>query len=174
MTTDQKGAIAEAKVIAAAVELGIPVLTPFDPGLRYDLAFDLGRFLRVQCRWASRRGETLIVPFRSCRRGADGFVRSRYTSADVDAVAAYSPETRRCYLLPMEEFEGHTMVSLRLAPSRNNQRLRIRWAKDYEFAATLGRSGAVAQLGERVTGSHEVTGSNPVGSTWRVARMVPT
>jgi hypothetical protein len=102
MTTDQKGAIAEAKIIAAAVELGIPVLSPFNDGLRYDLVFDLGSLVRVQCKWASRRAGTIIVPFRSCRRGPEGFVRTKYTSAEVDAVAAYSPDTARCYFLPME------------------------------------------------------------------------
>jgi hypothetical protein len=40
-------------------------------------------------------------------------------------------------------------VRLRLAPCRNNQIVKINWAEDYEFAATLGRSGAIAQLGER-------------------------
>jgi PD-(D/E)XK endonuclease len=37
-------------------------------------------------------------------------------------------------------------------------------AKDFDFAATLRRLGAVAQLGERESGTLEVTGSNPVGS----------
>jgi hypothetical protein len=165
MTTDQKGAIAEAKIIAAALELGIPVLQPFGDGLRYDLVFDLGVLVRVQCKWASRRGETLIVPLRSCRRGPDGFIRTRYTAAEVDAVSAFAPDTGRCYFLPMAEVGGRSMVALRLAASRNNQQAGIRWAKDYEFAATLGQPGAIAQLGERLHGMQEVAGSSPAGST---------
>jgi hypothetical protein len=52
-----------------------------------------------------------------------------------------------------------------LSPAKNNQKERINWAKDYEFAATLGPLGAVAQLGERRHGMAEATGSSPVGST---------
>ncbi len=33
------------------------------------------------------------------------------------------------------------------------------------FCLSANRRGAVAQLGARVTGSHEATGSNPVSST---------
>jgi hypothetical protein len=36
---------------------------------------------------------------------------------------------------------------------------------DLGFDATLGREGAVAQLGERQHGMLEATGSSPVGST---------
>jgi hypothetical protein len=141
MTTDEKGAIAQAKIIAAAVALRVPVLQPVNDGLRYDLVFYLGRFLRVQCKWASRRGDVFVVPFRTCRRNADGFLRTRYSSTEVDVVAAYFAENDRCYLLPMIEFDGRTMVSLRLAPSRNNQREGVNWAKDYEMEATLRRLG---------------------------------
>jgi hypothetical protein len=50
-------------------------------------------------------------------------------------------------------------------PPKNNQRAGIHWAKDFEFAATLGRSqGAIAQLGERLLGMQKVAGSSPAGS----------
>ena len=58
------------------------------------------------------------------------------------------------------------MVQLRLAPTRNNQLCGINWARDYELTRLdFAAFGAVAQLGERVTGSHEVAGSSPAGST---------
>lgn len=48
--------------------------------------------------------------------------------------------------------------------AKNNQERGINRAKVYEFAATLGALGAVAQLGERQRGTLEATGSSPVGS----------
>ena len=36
---------------------------------------------------------------------------------------------------------------------------------DFEFDATLGPRGAIAQLGERLAGSQKVAGSSPAGST---------
>ena len=166
LTTDQKGAVAEACISAAAIKLGIGVLKPLTDGHRYDLVFDISpRLLRVQCKTAVRRGDVLAVPFYSSRRSARGFVKRINGRDEIDAVAAYSPEFDRCFLLTMEEFETRTYVQLRLAPSRNNQRARINWADAYDFAVTLQRLGAVAQLGERRAGSAKARGSSPLGST---------
>ena len=61
-------------------------------------------------------------------------------------------------------FDGRSVVSLRVAPPRNRQRGAINWARDFAFEATIGRTGAVAQLGERRDGIAEARGSNPLGS----------
>jgi len=54
LSTNRKGAIAEAKIVAAATELGVPVLRPVQEHGRYDLAFEIGdRILRVQCKWGA-------------------------------------------------------------------------------------------------------------------------
>jgi hypothetical protein len=42
LSSDWKGAIAEAKIAAAAIELGLPVLRPLVEHARYDLAFEIG------------------------------------------------------------------------------------------------------------------------------------
>ena len=87
-----------------------------------------------------------------------------YTSEEIDAVAAYCDELDSCYLVPIDRVDGLTTIQLRLAPAKNNQARRVNWAKDFEFAATLGRHGAIAQLGERLAGSQKVAGSSPAGS----------
>jgi len=108
---------------------------------RYDLIFDLrDRLVRVQCKWASLRGEVLVVRCCSHRRNRDGLVRRRYVAGEIDAFAAYFADLDRCYFLPFAEFGDRTAIQLRLAASRNNQHLGINWASDFEFAATLGRS----------------------------------
>ena len=84
--------------------------------------------------------------------------------AEIDAIAAYCLELDTCYLIPFEVLGRQRVVQLRLGPTRNNQQRRIRWAREFEFAAKLGAFGAVAQLGERRRGTPKVTGSSPVGS----------
>ena len=150
LTTDQKGAIAEAAIVQSAIKLGISVSRPVLRE-RYDLVFDLGgRSLRVQCKWASREGEIVLVRSYSCRRTRDGLIRRPYSTNEVDAVAAYCAELDRCYLLPGELFSGRAVIHLRLGPTRNSQERGINWAEAFEFAGTLGRhQGAIAQLGER-------------------------
>jgi hypothetical protein len=166
MTTDQKGAIAELAIQLAATKLGIEVYKPVAEGGRYDMIFDLETaLLRVQCKWSTRRGEVLLVSCRSARRSARGFVRRTYTAAEVDAIAAYNLELDRCFLIPIARVEDRPGIALRLSPCRNNQRRRINWADDFDFAATLRRHhGAVAQLGERRDGIAEARGSSPLGS----------
>jgi hypothetical protein len=166
LTTDQKGAIAEAAIAHAALELGIGVARPLGDQ-RYDLIFDLGAsFLRVQCKWACRYRDVVVIRCYSSRRTADGLLRRLYTPHEVDAFAAYCAELRTCYFLPFEGVPPGGTLQLRVTEPLNNQKLGVHWAEQYELAATLRRDkGAIAQLGERRLGMAEVTGSSPVGST---------
>jgi PD-(D/E)XK endonuclease len=166
LTSDQKGNIAETAIVAAAVKLGIDVYRPVGEGGRYDMIFEVeDRLWRVQCKWAARYDDILIVRCYSSRRTVGGKIVNRpYTSEQVDAFAVYSLDVDTCYLLPAGLWAAKRQVHLRLGPTKNNQAHRINWAKEFEFAATLGRRGAVAQLGERLSGRQKATGSSPVGS----------
>lgn len=150
LTTDQKGVIAEQAIVFQAVKHGVGVLQPFGDE-RYDLILDLRpELLRVQCKWAVRAGDTVSIRTRRCRRGRDGLIHRNYDPGEIDAVAGYCMELDRCYLLPLEMSVGRAAVQLRIAPTRNNQKERINWARDYEFGATLSKlRGPIAQLGER-------------------------
>ena len=170
LTTDQKGAVAELAVAKAAVEAGVGVYVPFGDE-RADMILELGDLLlRTQCKWAARTGDVLIVRAYRCRRTAAGLVRRFYDPNEIDVFAAYSPDTGKCYLIPHAEAPPRGAIALRLSATKNNQERRIRWAKDYEFDATLKRLGAIAQLGERLDGIQKVAGSSPAGSTSEAAR----
>jgi hypothetical protein len=118
------------------------------------LIFDLRpRLVRVQCKWASRHDDVVIVRCSRNRRNRDGLLRQFYSAEDIDAYAAYCADLGKCYFMPIDEFSHRAAIQLRLSTARNNQSLRINWAKDYEFAARLSDRGAVAQLGERLAGS---------------------
>ncbi|MGH3091258.1 MAG: group I intron-associated PD-(D/E)XK endonuclease [Gaiellaceae bacterium] len=134
VTTDQKGAIAETAIGHAAVKLGIDVYRPIVEGGRYDLIFNLGaRLLRIQCKWAKRRGSVVAVRCSSCRRTANGLLHRTYTAQEIDAIAAFCPDTDRCYFLPVDLVAGRRELSLRLDPTRNGQKRGIRWADDFDF-----------------------------------------
>ena len=159
LTPSQKGAIAETAFAAQATKLGLGVLRPLAEGERYDLVLDMRpRLLRVQCKWCRLEEGVVCVNLDTNRRSANGFVRTKYTAAQIDAVGAYCQVLDRCYLLPIGLVAGRRCVHLRLTPSKNNQKLSIHWARDYEL-------GAIAQLGERLSGTQEVAGSSPASST---------
>jgi hypothetical protein len=159
LSTNQKGAIAEAQVIAAAVELGMGVWRPVVEGCRYDLILEAGdRLLRTQCKWANRENDVVVVRARTCRHTPRGYVWTRYCAGEIDGIAAWCPDTVECYFIPIGDIDGRACMHLRLAPARNNQELLVHWAANY-------RLGAIAQLGERSAGSRKVGGSNPPSST---------
>jgi PD-(D/E)XK endonuclease len=172
LTTDQKGSAAELAIAHAAADLGVGVFKPLTDGERYDLIFDLRpQLLRVQCKWAARLGDVLVIRCRRCRRTREGLLHRGYTADEIDAIAAHSGELGRSYFIPVEFLAGRTNLQLRLSPSRNNQRAGINWAEDFALEAKLSALlGAVAQLGERQSGTLEATGSSPVGS---IARPAP-
>jgi hypothetical protein len=165
MSTNQKGAIAETAVAHEAIKLGIEVYRPVAEGGRFDLifAFEDASLARVQCKWAPIYRGVIKVRAYSCRRAAEGFRRTPYTADEIDAIAAYCPDNHRCYYLPASKVVGRFEIQLRLAPTRNNQADGVNWAGEYQL-------GAIAQLGERVTGSHEAGGSSPPSS---IARRPP-
>jgi prevent-host-death family protein len=156
---NHKGNVAEAAIAAAAVKLGVEVLKPQLEHGRYDLVFEIdSRFLRVQCKWAPKRGQVIEVNLVSSRHTRNGFVRSRYERHEIDAVAVYCEELDQCYLIPIDQVAGRSGISLRLAGPKNGQRAALNWAADY-------RLGAIAQWEERLRGTQEVAGSSPASST---------
>ena len=103
MTTDQKGAIAETAIQLEALKLGIDVYRPVAEGGRYDMILVAGdRLMRVQCKWAGRHGEVIVVRCYSNRRARTGLVRRLYSPEQIDAFAAYCLELDRCFFLPID------------------------------------------------------------------------
>src|SRR2546423_10390280 len=159
LTPSQKGGIAEMAIAAEAVKLGIPVLRPVTEGGRYDLAFDLGSgIVRVQCKWAVRRGEVVVVYTQTNRRTRDGFLRTTYAEDETDYIAAYCRSLDRCFVLPIALVAGRTAISLRIAAPRNGQRAGLHFADEY----WLGGRGP---LRDRRVGPEGVPVSGPLPRT---------
>jgi prevent-host-death family protein len=144
-----------------AVQVGVEVFKPLSEHSRCDLIFGIaGRLYRVQCKSARVAGAVLQVNLVSSWHSPQGYVRNKYTAAEVDLIAAHCHELRRNYLIPFDRVEeGKSGIHLRLGPTRNGQRAAVHFATDYELP------GAVAQLGERRRGTPKATGSSPVSST---------
>jgi PD-(D/E)XK endonuclease len=137
----------------------LTVLKPLTEHEPYDLAIGIGgQLLRVQCKWASRRGEVVTFRLSRNRRGPNGMVRRPYAREEIDAFGVWCDELATAYLIPFEAIPGRWTMQLRLSAARNGQQAALHYAADYEL-------GAVAQLAERAAGSRKVAGSNPASST---------
>ena len=131
------GNATEAIIIARLVQAGKMVLLPFGENQRYDLVIDEGdRFVRVQCKTGRLRDGA--IRFATCsftyhhpnNQGTKPYMHPYGGQADLFGV--YCPENDRVYLVPVDAV-GVRSGSLRLDPTENNQRKRVRWARDYEL-----------------------------------------
>jgi prevent-host-death family protein len=158
---NQKGNVAELAIAKEAAALGLTVLKPMTEHERYDLVFEIAdRLIRVQCKWGALRSDLVVVRISSSRHSPTrGYIKTTYSASEVDVIAVYCGELDSHFLLPVDQFVGQSVVTLRLRETKNNQRAALNWAADYEFR------GAIAQLEERLTGSQKVVGSSPTSST---------
>ncbi len=151
---------------------GVPVLLPTIEHAAYDAALDLGhRLIRVQIKSGrlADGGDVIVARLRRSRHTPlNGYVVGTYSASEVDAFGIYCEQTNGCYLVPIDRTDGCGTFTMRLRPARNGQRASVRFAADYEF------QGAVAQLGERLSGTQKVVGSSPISSTSEPALTTTT
>jgi hypothetical protein len=130
MRRPTRGNAAEAAVLNAFIERDFDVLVPFGGGHPYDLVVDLseGLFLRVQCKTAWPHNGCPLFNSRTTDHGRGPV--SYVGLADIFGV--YFPTSQSVYVIPIQAMAG-SEGRLRLEPTRNNQRRRVRLARDYEI-----------------------------------------
>ena len=126
-------------ILSVLRELGYGVYMPFGENTRIDLILERdGDLTRVQCKTGRLRGGS--IAFSVC--STYGHHRNPQTArrtyvGQIDYFAVYCPETQGVYLVPIGHVMTRNRAYLRIAPSRNNQRERIRFAADYEIGWAL-------------------------------------
>lgn len=131
LTSKQKGNLTELKCISAFYELGYQCSIPYGENSRYDFIADInGKLIRVQCK-TSHEIDLGVIEFscRSCRSNTQSNLRRRYTVDEVDYFCTYWNNI--CYLVPINECS--VSKKLRFIPPKNNQKVGISYAKDYEL-----------------------------------------
>jgi hypothetical protein len=129
-----KGDLAELMVATDLLRRGCKVALPYGEDWDYDLILRRGAALeRVQVKYTESDGTVITVRCTSVSL-TNGKVRAvkHYTPTTVDWLAVYDRTTDRCYYVPSSELgKGRRMLSLRVAPTLNNQQRRIRHAESY-------------------------------------------
>jgi hypothetical protein len=129
-----KGDLAEAMIFADLISRGHKVALPYGEDWDFDLIVCRGGALeRLQVKYTKSNGEYVEVKCFSASL-TNGRVRKvkRYTAATVDWIGVYDLTTASCYYVPSGLLAGgRTYLHLRLKPSKNGQRKRVRWARDF-------------------------------------------
>jgi len=128
--TTSLGNLTEGVVLAALLKIGKKVLTPFGGGLPYDLVVDNGtELIKIQCKTGRLVRENSVVEFRvyTTLRGGKSKIYS-----DVGAYGVYCPQNGKVYLIPAKDCNKST-VHLRVLPTKNGIKSRVRLASTYEI-----------------------------------------
>jgi hypothetical protein len=115
---------------------GNAILVPFGENTRYDIVTDNGsRLSRIQCKTGRFRNGAVIFP--TCSTYAhhpNPKVMQRDYQGQIDEFAVYCPDLGTVYLIPIEDVATTREGRLRVTPTLNSQRKRIRLAAAYEIA----------------------------------------
>ncbi len=107
---------------------------------RYDLVIEdaEGKFWKIQCKtaWLTNGGSTIDFSTSSLlqagQRGRKVSTRKSYKN-EVHYFTVYSPDTRKVYLIPIED-TPNAVMRLRLTDTAKNGQIKgIRYAADYEL-----------------------------------------
>jgi hypothetical protein len=137
-------------VMLALVDAGFSVFVPFGENTRSDFIIDDGlRLSRVQCKTGRLRGGA--VRFATC--SSYGHHRNpararRDYHGQIDFFAIYCPETAGTYLIPISHIPVKVQGALRIAPPRNNQTRKVRFARDYQIGTVSVSSALAARAGD--------------------------
>ena len=119
--------MAELTVAAKLANDGWRVLLPYGENTRYDLVAEKnGRFIRIQVKYVTPKEGKLYV---NCCSSNNWSVLP-YTAKEIDAIAAYNASDQSVYYVPVANIRKKAMV-LRLDPTKNNQKMKVRFAKDF-------------------------------------------
>jgi hypothetical protein len=132
LDTIARGNAAEAAVLRELTLAGFDVFLPFGGGTPFDLIAVLpdGALARIQVKSGRVRGECVLFNTAGTDHGRG---RIDYRGR-ADLLAVYVAELDRVFVTAVEDCPSF-VASLRLKPTRNNQRRRVRLAEDYLFGA---------------------------------------
>lgn len=128
----QKCDIAESAVETDLIKERFNVSCPKAEHLRYDLIAERqGLAFRVQIKYTKVRNNSLNVKLSSSYRTASAIKVIPRMIGDYDILAAYCPDTDRCYYLADNEFDTSNSVNLYLGGQNSNRDMN-RFAAKYE------------------------------------------
>ena len=126
------GEISQSAITVRLLQVGYAVLSPYGDNQRYDLVIEKdGVFNRVQCKTARLRKGAL--EFKTHSTYAHRGLKPKDYQGQIEYFGVYSPELDSCYLIPIADVPNTSSMKLRVEPSRNGQKSKVRLATKYEL-----------------------------------------
>lgn len=137
--TKQIGDTSTAMVVAALLQAGHTVLTPFGDRHRYDLVIELSSgFKKVQCKTGRSIRGSIVFNLYSVVRDAKSkkWVHKQYGNT-VDFYGVYSADWNKSYMIPVEVIRNKAEGRLLIAKTELFRYKDILLAEDYEISGDV-------------------------------------
>lgn len=92
-----------------------------------------GVFLRIQVKYRKAVRGKIDICSRTSWTDKNGTHTKAYDKKEIDFFAIYCPDTNKCYYMPIDIF--NKAFSLRINDTKNNQKIGVNLAKDFEDLA---------------------------------------
>lgn len=132
MNTNEKGGLGESRFVYELTKHGYKVSLPLGHDASYDMIIDKdGALQRVQVKSVESSDDVVQVKTTRTYTSGDRIVTRTYSPTDFDQLAVFDRRGDQCYLVPINLVANKTMISLRLTPTKNNQKKGILLAGDF-------------------------------------------
>jgi hypothetical protein len=128
--TKTKGDLGVLKAQLDLYEKGYLILTPNTEHAPFDLvAYKNKQFIRVQVKYRAAKNNKIEIPYQTSWADKNGTHSKQYDKTEIDIMCIYCPNTDSCYYVNPSDY--NKTLTLRLVPTKNNQKLGINLAEDY-------------------------------------------
>ena len=131
LNTHYIGKLTELRVAEAFLSRGYQVSQPLVSDSRYDFIVDIkGQLLRIQVKTGTIKGDGAYIEFATStsHTNTSGTVNKSYSADEIDYFATIC--NGECLVIKVTDC-GAREQRLRLQPTKNNQVIGIKFAKDY-------------------------------------------
>lgn len=109
---------------------GWSVFLPYDKSNVIDLVIQKdNQFKRIQIKSTIPKNGIILGRLKS----SNNWQVKKYTKKDIDFFGIYDSKKKEGYLIPIEDVEGRTEITLRQIPTKNNQHKKIRNPNKYKY-----------------------------------------
>ena len=130
LTSKQIARGGELRFAAELTRKGLEIFFPYGEDSPIDiLAHKNGEFLKIQIKATKMKNGAIYCKLRS----TNNWQNKKYSSKDIDSFGFYDYESKKGYVIPIKDVEGKSEICIRVETPKNNQKQKIRYAKDYIY-----------------------------------------
>jgi hypothetical protein len=121
---------AELRFASELTRKGWSIFFPYGEDSPIDiLAYKNRQFIKIQVKSTKEKNGAIICKLRS----TNNWQNKKYKKEEIDFFGFYDKNSKRGYLIPIKDVENMSEIKIRTKEPKNNQKKKIRYAKQYIY-----------------------------------------